>query len=527
MAVSTTGRLLAGRYRTIRRLGAGGMATVYLAEDERLGRRVAVKRLHGDIADDDLARRFQREARLGASLNHPNVVAIYDIVPDDEGVLIVMEYVEGHTLRDEIASGPLDAGRALTMLRGVAEALDHAHENGVVHRDVKPANVLVRPDGTAKLADLGIATAAEQSQITRSGSVLGTAAYMAPERLEGGAGDRTADVYALAAVAYEALSGRKAVEGSTPLEVARRVVTQPPAELIDAVPAAPPGAAAALRRGLAKDPAERPRTAGELVDRLARAFDGWSPPAAPLPGTATTATVAMPATEQRQPTPLPPPAPPRTTHRSRRLPVLAALLAALLVSGLVVALSSGDSGQKTEAGKNGSKRSAKPKAKPASAPSSKAAAPSSAATAGGATPTAAVTSFYQDAAGHNYDAAWALSTDNLHNQVGGRQAFESSQSTLQSIRFPVMKTVGQSGSSATVQLQSEARHTDHVDHVCGTVSLVRGGSGWLLDQLHLDTCPGGGGATAAPGPSPGKTGKGPKPGKGPKAGKHGGSNGGD
>src|SRR5437763_7478205 len=141
MAVRTPDRLLAGRYRTLERLGSGGAATVYLAEDQRLGRRVAVKRLHGGVADDDVVRRFRREARLGASLNHPNVVMVYDIVSDDEGVLIVMEYVDGETLRDAIARGPLPPRRALEVLRAVAEALDHAHAEGIVHRDVKPANV--------------------------------------------------------------------------------------------------------------------------------------------------------------------------------------------------------------------------------------------------------------------------------------------------------------------------------------------------------------------------------------------------
>src|SRR3954469_17022343 len=244
MAVGMTGRVLADRYRTIRRLGSGGMATVWLAEDEKLRRKVAVKRLHGDVADDDVVRRFRREARLGASLNHPNVVAVYDIAADDEGVLIVMEYVEGRTLRDEIASAPLPAERLLPILHGVAEALDHAHGHGVLHRDVKPANVLLRKDGTAKLADLGIATAAEHSRITRSGAVLGTAAYMAPERLEGQDGGKAADVYALAAVAYEALSGRKPIEGATPLEVAQRVVNQPVRDLRDVLPGAPATAAA-------------------------------------------------------------------------------------------------------------------------------------------------------------------------------------------------------------------------------------------------------------------------------------------
>src|SRR3954452_8192209 len=161
MPVGTTGNLLAGRYRVIDRVGRGGMASVLLAEDERLGRQVAIKRLHAE-SPEDTARRFRREARLGASLNHPNLVAVYDIVTDEEGVLIVMEYVEGETLRDAIERGPTEPRRAIEILRGLAGALDHAHEEGIVHRDVKPANVLLGADGrTIKLADLGIATAIE------------------------------------------------------------------------------------------------------------------------------------------------------------------------------------------------------------------------------------------------------------------------------------------------------------------------------------------------------------------------------
>ena len=201
MPLASRPETIAQRYRTIRRLGAGGMATVVLAEDERLGRLVAIKRLHGE-STEEVVRRFRREARLGAALNHPNVVAVYDIASDDEGVLIVMEYVEGRTLREEIADGPLPPERAIAILRGIAGALDYAHQNGVVHRDVKPANVLVRGDGEVKLADLGIASAAEQSKITRSGAVLGTAAYMPPERLDGRPGGAPSDVYALAAVAF-------------------------------------------------------------------------------------------------------------------------------------------------------------------------------------------------------------------------------------------------------------------------------------------------------------------------------------
>src|SRR5919107_3770700 len=222
MPVRTTRALLAGRYRTIERVGSGGMATVLLAEDERLGRRVAVKRLHAESPEDP-ARRFRREARLGASLNHPNLVAVYDIVTDEEDVLIVMEYVEGETLRDALERAPLEPERAIEVLRGVAAALDHAHAEGIIHRDVKPANVLVGSDGRVKLADLGIATAVEGTRITMSGTVLGTAAYMAPEQLEGsGKPGPAADVYSLAVVAWEVLSGKRAYSGHSPLSIAHQ-----------------------------------------------------------------------------------------------------------------------------------------------------------------------------------------------------------------------------------------------------------------------------------------------------------------
>src|SRR5437763_14388346 len=184
-----------------------------------------------------------------------------------------MEYVKGPTLRDELEGGALEPAHALEILTGVAAALDHAHENGVVHRDVKPANVLISDrGGMVKLADLGIALATEGTRITKTGSVLGTAAYMAPERLDGKPGGPPADVYALAAVAFEALGGRKAVGGGTPMEIARRVTTDPAPDLAEARPGAPRAADAVLKRGLAKDPAERPASAGQLVRELTAAY---------------------------------------------------------------------------------------------------------------------------------------------------------------------------------------------------------------------------------------------------------------
>ena len=270
--------LLDGRYRVVKHLGSGGMASVLLCEDERLGRLVAVKRLHAD-SPADVEHRFAREAKLGASLNHPNLVSVYDTATDDEGVLIVLEYVEGVPLSRELKRGPLTPDRVGRMARELGAALDHAHAQGVVHRDVKPANVLLRVDGVTKLVDLGIATAADGTRITRSGTVLGTAAYMAPEQLEGGEAGPPADVYAMAAVCFEALSGARPRPGRTPMEIAHAIASGPAPNLLEHWPAAPRAAAAALRRGMARDPEDRHSSAGELAAELASALE--EPPTLP------------------------------------------------------------------------------------------------------------------------------------------------------------------------------------------------------------------------------------------------------
>ncbi len=278
MALDTQEALLAGRYRKLKLLGIGGMARVHLAEDARLRRRVAIKQLHSD-SPDEAALRFQREARLGASLNHPNLVYVFDIETDAESVLIVMEYVHGETLGAAMADGPLESGEAEGVIRDVADALDHIHAQGVVHRDVKPGNILIGPDGRAKLADLGIATAAEGTRITRSGTVLGTAAYMAPEQLDGAEAGPASDVYSLAAVAFEALAGRKARLGRTPMEIAHQTATEPPPDIRDAWPQASDRLAEALASGMARDPADRPASAGALADAIGRGLAARGRPA--------------------------------------------------------------------------------------------------------------------------------------------------------------------------------------------------------------------------------------------------------
>jgi serine/threonine protein kinase len=520
MPVGMTGELIADRYRMKKRLGAGGMATVFLATDERLERDVAIKRLHADTSEDG-GRRFQREAKLGASLNHPNIVSVYDTVADDEGVLIVMEYVPGHTLRDELARGPMDPGRAIEILCAVASALDNAHQHGVVHRDIKPANVLIDDRaGQVKVADLGIATAAEHSRITHSGSVLGTAPYMAPERLEGGAGDETVDIYALAAVAFEMLSGHKAIEGSSPLEIARRVATMPPADLREHVSDAPQAAAEALRRGLAKRPEERQRSAGDLVRELSGAYAAQAERrrsrGAPAPAATPVFTgnghghgraepagaVAEPVGE---PAHRPAVASTRPTRRRWAVPAAIALAAVVLVALIVVALSSGggnsSSNQASSGGSSSSKTSAKKPSQSTSSSGSSGSSGSSAAPATPApatpaqpqasadqsTPTGALTSFYKTSM-NDPNAAWAMGTDRLHSQLGSEQSFANQESTLKSIDFPSAQVTNQSASTATVSFSSIARHTSKTDRCTGSAQLVKSGQNWLVDQLEGVNC---------------------------------------
>jgi serine/threonine-protein kinase len=520
------------------------MATVFLAEDERLGRPVAVKRLHGE-STEEVARRFRREARLGAALNHPNVVAVYDITSDDEGVLIVMEYVEGRTLREEIADGKLAPERAIAILRGIAGALDYAHQNGVVHRDVKPANILVRSDGEVKLADLGIATAAEQSKITLSGSVLGTAAYMPPERLDGRPGGPPVDVYALSAVAFEMLCGQKAYDGNTPLEVAHKVVNDPTPDLRRCLADAPEPLAEALKRGLAWEPDERPASAGELVAAIESALPEAAAsavvePAAPVAaaaaeppldareepaepdgdGSATPARVLPPERARTRPArattaapadvgridpdirgkndPVPNRAASAGSRRRPELPVIAAVLGVLALLAIVLITAGGDDGSpKSEADRDraekvvpesdsksqgdsgsGSQTPAAP-ADPAS--------PGAGASPAAGTPAAAVNDFYQRAASGDYDGAWALATPRAREKLGGFAGFSRGQSTLDSITFPKLKGK-EKGDTATVELRSQAVHTNRIDRCKGSVDLVRSGGSWMLDDFRIAGC---------------------------------------
>jgi hypothetical protein len=483
-------RLLAERYEVKRRLGAGGMAVVYLAHDERLGRDVAVKRLHAERPQSD-AKRLRREARIGASLRHPALVTVFDVVAEADSVLVVMEYVEGGTLADEIARGPLDGARAIALLRPVAEALDHVHDRGVVHRDVKPANILVGGRGAVKLADLGIATAAESTRITQTGAVIGTPAYLAPERLAGEPAAPAADIWSLAAVAYEAISGTKVRASTNPVELATSASRVPAPDLRTARPECPEAAAQALRRGLAPDPSDRPETAIELVDELAAAFGGEAsaeaqadaegpptetmPPPTPPPRAAspTPPVPAAPAGLSARAAPAaprggPPPAGPR--RRAGVLALAAVLLVAAAVAGVAL-LSGGDD-------RDDAARRAKPTAPTRT---TEARGPSAAVMA----PAAAVRDFYKRAASDDTDGAWALASPALRDQLGPRERFDATFSTLESIRFGRLKVTDQGATTATVAIRTVARHPDRTDRCQGTVETVRPRERWLVDRLGV------------------------------------------
>jgi len=332
--------LIAGRYELGERLGYGGMSTVQLALDRRLERKVAVKLLAEHLADDSqFVSRFRREALSAARLVHPNIVQVFDFGLDEASGrhYIVMEYIQGRSgaeiLREETRLGVPDT---LELVDGACRGLAHAHRMGVVHRDVKPGNILRSDDGAVKLADFGIAKAMSEplSQITQVGSVLGTAAYLAPEQASGGEVGPPADLYGLGVVTYQLIAGRLPYDANSLTELAMKQQEEHPPRLDEVASDVPAALAGAVERALALDPAERYASADEMRKALQDGARGISPPGGASTaatsmlshGEPTSATRAVPSSRRLEPQaprhPLPPPdyepeAGPATSARSR------------------------------------------------------------------------------------------------------------------------------------------------------------------------------------------------------------------
>jgi serine/threonine-protein kinase len=289
--------LFDGRYRIQRKLGAGGMADVYLAEDQELGRRVAIKILNGRHANDDqFIERFRREAKNAAALNHPNIVSIYDRGEAEDTYYIAMEYLDGRTLKELIVGrGAAPINVAIEYARQILSALRFAHRHGIVHRDIKPHNVLVDGEGRVKVTDFGIARAGT-SQMTETGSIVGTAQYLSPEQAKGGEVDPRSDLYSLGIVLYELLTGKTPFDGETPVEIAMKHLShapKPPSKLRSDIPRE---LDMVVLRALAKSPDDRYQSADEMEADLERVARGASVAAA----TVDTATQVL-----RRPAPAP------------------------------------------------------------------------------------------------------------------------------------------------------------------------------------------------------------------------------
>ncbi|MEU4097597.1 serine/threonine-protein kinase [Streptomyces sp. NPDC026673] len=338
--MSDLGRLVAGRYRLVERIGRGGMGTVWRAEDELLGRPVAVKRLHAQphLQDDELATLFERtrrEARSAARISHPNVVVVHDVV-DDEGLpTIVMEYVPSTTLGDLLKEhGPVPPGEAARIGRGMVAALRAAHAAGVLHRDVKPGNVLLSRTGRIVLTDFGIAQASGTSTLTRTGELIGSIDFLAPERLTGGTPGPEADLWALGATLFQAVEGRSPFRRDTAIETAYAIATDEVPEASSAGPLAP------VIAGLLEREPERRMSAAE-AERMLRAPAAETETAS-VPRESLTLSHTAPTTAVRPPAPQPsshaptvPSGVPVAPARRRRAGVwaLAVVVAAALAGG--------------------------------------------------------------------------------------------------------------------------------------------------------------------------------------------------
>jgi len=514
---------LTERFVLEREIGSGGMSTVFLGRDEVLGRPVAVKLLKPGYAETDIGARFRREGRTAASLSHPNIVQVYDA---GEGKFegraasyIVMEYVSGGDLKDLIDRRGALSGGDLSKLSEAAAGLAHAHERGVIHRDIKPHNILLDGHGRPKLTDFGVARALDASQATRTGSYLGTALYSPPEQLRGDGVTPKSDVYSLGVTLYHAATGQPPFIGA-PIEIASQHVSRepaPPRELNDAVGES---LNALILDCMNKDPDARP-TADEVRLRLLEAGRGVyatqayeepptketveekrGPAAALLPPRPGGTTPSQPGGTVR---------PVRRDHRGSLLVALA-LVAVLAVIGALAAPAllgggneqAGDGAPSNNAGRNpsgggqeaqdrqgggGGQQTATGSAS-ASQASARQAGQDQGQAGGGSTEAEAaertVRDVYTAAAEGDYDTSYSLLSERFKQSRAPTQAQWSGQfATLQSIQFESGPDAQVTGNTATVSGVTIAEHTDRTERNTVTWTLVDEGGEWRLDDLQL------------------------------------------
>ena len=346
MAVSDTllNTLFDGRYRIVRKLGTGGMANVYLAEDEVLGRRVAIKILNDRHAgDEQFVERFRREAKNAASLSHPNIVSIYDRGEAEGTYYIAMEYLDGRSLKELIVGrGPAPVNVAIEYARQILGAIAFAHRHGIVHRDIKPHNVLVDAEGRLKVTDFGIARAGV-SQMTEAGSIIGTAQYLSPEQAKGAPVDQTSDLYSVGVVLYELLTGVVPFNGDTPVEIAMKHLSSTPEPPSAKRAEVPRELDLVVMRALAKDPADRYQSAEEMDADLGRVARGAAvSPATEEAATAiisrppSTAVTAITPPRTHEPVPYAPPPAYYDYDEPRRRAVWPWFVALLFVAAAIV-----------------------------------------------------------------------------------------------------------------------------------------------------------------------------------------------
>ena len=334
-----------GRYRVLRRIGSGGMADVYCAEDTHLGRQVAIKVLHRRFAQDqEFVERFRREAKSAAGLNHPNVVGVFDRGEHEGTYYIAMELLDGHTLKDIVATeAPLPQERVIDLGLQILQAAGFAHSHGVIHRDFKPHNVIVDQVGHAKVTDFGIARAGA-SEMTETGSIMGTAQYLSPEQAQWHAVTATSDIYSIGVMLYELLAGRLPFEGDSAVAVALKHLSEAPAPISQWRPDVHPALEAVVMAALAKDPGQRWQSAEDLAAGLEAARTQIQ--AGPNGGQDTAAFAAIPMPVADEAGAVPPGVPPTVVapisepapERERRWPWYAIGALALALVGVLLYL---------------------------------------------------------------------------------------------------------------------------------------------------------------------------------------------